>query len=233
MKRKKDHVIARLEIKGHRFEILVDPDKALELRSGKNIPIEEVLITDTVYKDVGSGDRVSPELLKKTFGTTDINKIAKEIIMKGELQLTAEQRRRILEAKKRQVINFIARNAIDPQTKLPIPPARIEAAMKEAKVSVDPYKDIEEQALKIVKAISRVIPIKIARMIIEVRIPPQFSGRAYSSLQKLGELKSVDWKSDGSLVAEIEIPAGMQQEVIDKLNKLTKGNVEVKVVYTG
>ncbi len=231
--KKKDHVVARLEVRGHRFEILVDPDKALEVKSGKKIPMEEVLITDTVYKDVGSGDRVSPELLKKVFGTTDVEKIAYEIITKGEIQLTAEQRRRILEAKKRQVINFIARNAIDPQTKLPIPPARIEAAMKEAKVSVDPYKDIEEQALKIVKAISRVIPIKIAKMIIQVKIPPQYSGRAYSSLQRLGELKSMDWKSDGSLVAEIEIPAGMQQEVIDKINKLTKGSAEVKVLYTG
>jgi len=230
---KKDHVVARLEVRGHRFEILVDPDKALELKSGKNVPIEEVLITDTVYKDIGSGDRVSPELLKKVFGTTDISKIAKEIIVKGEIQLTAEQRRRILEAKKKQVITFIARNAIDPQTKLPIPPARIEAAMKEAKVSVDPYKGIEEQALKIVKAISRVIPIKIAKMIIQVRIPPEYSGRAYSSVQKLGEVKSMDWKSDGSLVIELEIPAGMQQEVIDKLNKLTKGNVDVKVLYTG
>lgn len=225
-------MVARYEYKGHKFEILVDPDKALELKSGKQIPIEEVLIADTIYKDVGSGDRVSPETLKKVFGTDDVKKVALEIITKGEIQLTAEQRRKIIEQKKRQIINYIAKNAIDPQTKLPIPPARIEAAMERAKVGVDPYKSVEEQAMQIVRAISRIIPIKIAKAIIQVKIPPKYSGRAYSELKKLGEIKSMDWKSDGSLVAEIEIPAGLQGEIMDKLAKMTKGEAEVKVLYT-
>lgn len=229
---KRDYVIARLEVKGHKFEILVHPEKVFELKEGKNIPIDEVLIADTVYKDVSSGDRVSPELLRKVFGTDDIKKVAMEIIKRGEIQLTAEQRRKMIEMKRRQIINFIAKNAIDPQTKLPIPPARIEAAMEKAKVGVDPFKNVEEQAMQIVRAISRIIPIKIARAILLIKIPPQYSGRAYSELQRLGEIKSMDWKSDGSLVAEIEIPAGLQQEVIDKVNKITRGEAEVKVLYT-
>ncbi len=229
---KRDYVVARLEVKGHKFEILVHPEKVFELKEGKNIPIEEVLIADTVYKDVGSGDRVSPELLKKVFGTDDIKKVAMEIIKRGEIQLTAEQRRKMIERKRRQIINFIAKNAIDPQTKLPIPPARIEAAMEKAKVGVDPFKSVEEQAMQIVRAIARIIPIKIARAILLIKIPPRYSGRAYSELQRLGEVKSMDWKNDGSLVAEIEIPAGLQQEVIDKINKITRGEAEVKVLYT-
>ena len=228
---KRSHVIARLEVGGHRFEILVDPEKAVELKSGKNIPIEEVLITDTIYKDVRKGDRVSPELMKKVFGTTDVKKVALEIIKRGEIQLTAEQRRKMLEQKKRQIIEFIAKNAVDPKTGLPIPPQRIEAAMKEAKVGIDPYKGVEEQALTIVKAISRVIPIKIARALVQIKVPPQYAGRAYNQLLKLGEVKRQDWKTDGTLVLEIEIPAGMQQEVMDKVNKLTRGEAEVKVLY--
>ncbi|MEM4441198.1 MAG: SBDS family protein, partial [Desulfurococcaceae archaeon] len=43
---KEKHVIARFEAKGHRFEILVDPDKALQLREGKSISIDEVLVSD-------------------------------------------------------------------------------------------------------------------------------------------------------------------------------------------
>ncbi|ALU12053.1 RNA-associated protein [Ignicoccus islandicus DSM 13165] len=228
----KSYVVARLEFKGHKFEILVDPEKAFRYINGEKIPIQEILISEEVYKDVRSGDRVSPEVLKKAFGTTDIFTIAETILKKGELQLTTEQRRKLLEAKRKQVINFIARNAIDPQTKLPIPPSRIEAAMAEAKVSIDPYKSVEEEAMKVVKAISRVIPIKIARSLLQIRVPPQYAGRAYPVIQKLGELKSADWKTDGTLVAEIEIPAGMQQDVIDKLNKVTKGEAEVKVLYT-
>ncbi len=223
-------VVARLEIGGKRFEVLVNPDLAFEYRQGKQVNLEDMVISDAVYTDLRRAIRASPELLRKVFGTDDVVKIAAEIVRRGELQLTAEQRRKIIEAKKRQIINYIARNAIDPKTKLPIPPARIEAAMEQARVGVDPFKSVEEQAQHIIRAISRIIPIKIAKALLKIRVPPQYSGRVYTVLQRLGEVKHMDWKTDGSLVAEIEIPAGLQQEVIDKLNKLTHGSVEVKVV---
>ncbi|MET1101409.1 MAG: ribosome assembly factor SBDS [Pyrodictiaceae archaeon] len=223
-------VVARLEVSGKKFEVLVNPDLAFDYKQGKEVNLEELLVSDTVYTDLRRGLRASPELLKKVFGTDDPVKIAAEIVRRGELQLTSEQRRRMLEAKKRQIINFIARNAIDPRTKLPIPPARIEAAMEQAGVGVDLYKDVEEQAMQIIKRINRILPIKLAKALLRVRIPPEYSGRAYSMVQKLGEVKNMDWKTDGSLVVELEIPAGLQQEVIDKLNKITQGNVDVKVV---
>ncbi len=223
-------VVARLEVAGRKFEVLVNPDLAFEYKQGKQVNLEEMVISDAVYTDLRRGLRASPELLRRVFGTDDVVRVAAEIVRRGELQLTAEQRRRLIEAKKRQIINYIARSAVDPRTKLPIPPSRIEAAMEEAGVGVDLYKSVEEQAVEIVKKISRIIPIKLARALLRVVVPPEYAGRVYSQIQRLGEVKSVDWRTDGSLVAEIEIPAGLQQEVIDKLNKLTQGNVEVKVV---
>ncbi len=230
--RKGEHepVIARIDVKGHHFEILVNPYLAFEFKQGKNINIEDVLVSDYVYTDIRRGTRASPQLLRKVFGTDDIKKIAAEIVRRGELQLTAEQRRKLIEAKKKQIINYIARSAIDPRTKLPIPPSRIEAAMEQARVGIDLYKSVEEQAMAIVRAISRIIPIKLAKALLKVVIPPEYAGRAYSQLQRLGEVKSMDWRTDGSLVAELEIPAGLQQEVIDKINNITKGTAEVKVL---
>ncbi len=223
-------VVARLEVAGKRFEVLVNPDLAFEYKQGREVSLEEMVISDAIYTDLRRGLRASPELLRKIFGTDDVVRIAAEIVRRGDLQLTAEQRRRLLENKKRQIINYIARNAIDPKTKLPIPPARIEAAMEQARVGVDLYKSVEEQVPTIVKAISRIIPIKIARALLRIIVPPQYSGRVAGVLAKLGEVKHMDWRTDGSLVAEIEIPAGMQQEVIDRLSKITKGNIDVKVV---
>ncbi|ABM80429.1 ribosome assembly factor SBDS [Hyperthermus butylicus] len=223
-------VVARLEVAGKRFEVLVNPDLAFEYKQGKQVSLEDMVISDAVYTDLRRGLRASPELLRKVFGTDDVVKIAAEIVRRGELQLTAEQRRRLIEAKKKQIISYIARNAIDPKTKLPIPPARIEAAMEQAGVGVDPFKSVEEQAQLIVKAISRIIPIKIAKALLRIVVPPEYSPRVAGALQKLGEVKHMDWRTDGSLVAELEIPAGLQQEVIDKLNKLTQGNVDVKIV---
>lgn len=225
----REYVIARYEKGGHKFEILVNPDKAFKLREGENVNIDEVLIGDYIYKDARKGDRASPEEVKKVFGTTDIRKVAEIIIKKGELHLTTEQRRKLLEAKKRLIINFIARSAIDPRTKTPIPPQRIEKAMEEARVSVDLYKSVEEQAARIVKAIARHIPIKIARALITVKVPPTVAGRAYSELRRLGEVKNERWHNDGSLHIELEIPAGMQAEVIDSINRATRGMAEVNV----
>ncbi len=224
-----EYVIARYEKGGHKFEILVDPDKAFKYREGEKIPIDDVLVGDYIYKDARKGDRASPEEVRKVFGTTDIKKVADTILRKGELQLTTAQRRKLLEAKRRLIINYIARSAIDPRTKTPIPPQRIEKAMEEAKVAVDLYRSVEEQAAKIVKAIARHLPIKIARALITVRVPPAVAGRAYSELRRLGEVKNERWLNDGSLLIEIEIPAGMQGEVMDSISRATRGMAEVKV----
>ncbi len=225
----KDYVIARYEKGGHKFEILVDPNKALKYREGSIKDLSEVVIGDFVYKDVRKGDKASPEEMIKVFGTADFKTVAEVILKNGELQLTTEQRRKLLDQKKRLIINYIAKSVIDPRTKTPIPPQRIEKAMEEAKVTIDLYKSVEEQAARIVKELTKVLPLKIARALVTIKIPPEVAGRAYQEVRKLGELKNERWLNDGSLYVELEIPAGMQAEVIDSVNRITKGTAEVNI----
>jgi ribosome maturation protein SDO1 len=227
---KENYVIVKYEAGGEKFEILVKPKEALELRNGKSISISDVVVSEEIYKDVKKGLKASPSALKKVFGTTDFETIARTIIVKGELPLTAEQRRELIENKKKQIIDFISRNAVDPKAHLPIPRTRIELALEQAKIQIDPNKDVEAQALQIVKELSKIMPIKLARALLEIKVPSQYSSRVKSALNSLGEVKKTNWLSDGTLIAELEIPAGAQQEVIDKLNSLTKGEVEVKVL---
>ncbi len=227
---KENFVVARYEAGGERFEILVRPKEAFELRNGKSISISEVVVSEEIYKDVKKGLKASPAALKKVFGTTDFETIARTIIIKGEIPMTAEQRRELIENKRKQIIDFISRNAVDPKTHLPIPRTRIELALEQAKVQIDPNKDVEAQALQIVKELAKVMPIKLARALLEVKVPPQYSSKVKSALSSLGDVKKTNWLSDGTLIAELEIPAGAQQEVIDKLNSLTKGEVEVKIL---
>ncbi len=227
----KEYVIARLEVKGQRFEVLVNPELALKVKEGKSVNVDDLLVGDIVYKDSRKGLKASPEALKQVFGTDDIRKVALEIVKKGEIQLTAEQRRKMIEAKRKQIIAFIARNTVDPKTGKPHPPSRIEIAMQQARVGVDPFKDVESQALQIIKAISRYLPLKIAKALVQIKVPAKYAGRAYGALAGMGEVKRADWKPDGSLVMELEIPAGMQQDLIDKVNNLTRGEGEVKVLY--
>ncbi|MFQ5975908.1 MAG: ribosome assembly factor SBDS, partial [Candidatus Hydrothermarchaeales archaeon] len=152
-------VIARLETHGSRFEVLVDPDLALDLKKGKREDLSDVLVIETIFKDSKKGDKASEEHIKEIFGTNDALEVAKEIIKKGDIQLTTEQRKKIHEDRKRQVITFIVKHGINPKTGTPHPPQRIEKAMEEARVHIDLFKPAEEQALKILKAIRPIIPI--------------------------------------------------------------------------
>ena len=225
-----EYVTARLETHGTRFEILVQSELAWKVRSGKPVDLRDVLVGDFVYKDAKKGLKASEELVQKVFGTQDIFKVAEEIIKRGEIQLTSEQRRGLAEAKRKQIVNFITRNAVDPKTGLPHPATRIELAMEEARIGVDPFKDADEQAMDAIKALRPLLPLKIAQLVVQVKVPAAFASRTFGTLQKLGSVKQSDWKPDGSLQATLEIPAGTKGSLIDKVNEATRGEAEIQII---
>ncbi len=230
MSEKWKYVIARYESRGEHFEIIVYPEEAWRFREGREKDVRKVLVYDVIYKDAKKGLRASEEALMKVFGTTDVYKVAEIILKNGEIQLTTEQRRKLIEAKRRQIINFIARNCVDPRTGLPHPPSRIESAMKEAGVRIDPFRDPEEQAQEVIKALRRILPLKVAKALVVVKIPAAYVGKAYGVLIRIGDVKREAWLPDGSWIAEIEIPAGLQPTLIEKVNSLTRGEGQVKLL---
>lgn len=230
MVRLEDAIIARYEHAGHRFEILVDPDVIDDIKSGKITNIVDYMVIDEIFKDAHKGDRASEELVREVFGTTDVNEVAKQIILKGQVQLTTEQRRKMLEEKKKRIIMEIARNAINPQTGAPHPPQRIELAMEEAKVHIDPLKSVEEQVPVVLKALRPIIPIRFEKLKIAIKVGGDMYGKIYGELSKMGTLLQEEWQKDGSWIGVVEIPAGMQGEFLDMLNKKTHGNVQTKIL---
>ncbi len=223
-------VIARLETHGSRFEVLADPDLALELRKGTPINVSEVLAVETIFKDSKKGDMASEEHIKEIFGTNDPLEVAKTIIEKGDIQLTTEQRKKIQEDRKRQVITYIAKHGINPQTGAPHPPQRIEKAIDEARIHIDLFKAAEEQVPKILKKIRPLIPIRFEEKTIAVKIPAHHAGKAHIIVKNFGEVKKEEWQKDGSLIVLIELPAGSVDDFFNELNKLTKGQIESKIV---
>jgi ribosome maturation protein SDO1 len=221
-------VIAKYTSAGENFEIFVDSDKAYEFITGKIQDPLSVLEVEDVFKDANKGDRQSQEKLKKVFNTEDIGKIAAIILKNGSVPLTTEQRAKLMEEKRRQVISIIAANAIDPRTNAPHTFQRIENAMKEARINLDPFKPVSEQVDEIVKKLSAKLPLKFSTVKMEVTIAPQYSNRCYGLLKQYG-LKSEKWLQDGSLSVSLEFPAGLQSEFFDKLNNATKGTAIAKI----
>ncbi len=222
--------VARLTHEGEHFEILVKPQPALSYRLGKVTSISEVLATDTIFTDSSKGLKPSEDKLTKAFGTTDPLKIAGIILKKGTLQLTTEQRKQLIEDKRKRIIAFISRQCIDPKTNLPHPPIRIEQAMGQIHFSIDPYKEVEEQAKEIVKLLRPILPLKMEKISVAIHIPPEHAGKVYGTVKGFGTIKREEWRADGSWAAVVELPAGLYGPFLEKLGDMTRGKLEAKMV---
>lgn len=223
-------VVARLTKDGEHFEILVKPDLALDYKMGKQISIMNALASETIFTDVNKGRRPSEDKLFKVFGTKDVSKIAKTILSKGVLQLTTEQRRRLLEDKRKRIISYISRNCIDPKTGLPHPPLRVEQALSQIHYSIDINKSVEEQAKKIISLLRPILPIKIENVSLAIKISPKYASKVYGVVKSMGTIKKEEWRADGSWLALVEVPAGSYGPLLEKLGELTHGEVETKVI---
>jgi len=222
-------VIARYKHGKKIFEILVDPEGADQIRSGAKEEIEDVLAADEIFIDASKGKKATEEDLTEVFSTADVREIAREIIKGGELQLTTDQRRKKIEEKKKMVIERIAQISINPQTNTPHPLTRIEIAMNEAKVHIDPFKSIDELVSETVKALRPIIPIKIEETEIAIKIPAMYTGQVYE-LKRNFEVMKEEWQKDGSFIAVVKVPSGMRDELFSFLNSITKGEAETKIV---
>lgn len=227
-----ESIIARLESHGEKFEILVDPDLAADFRDPEkdSIAIEDVLAFEEIYKDAKKGDKASEESMNKVFDNIDTLRVAEAIIKKGNIQLTAQQKRDMQEEKRLLVINKIARESINPQTGLPHPVKRIENAMEETKIRIDPFKSVNEQVKIVLKAIKIKIPIRFEKVRIAVRLPGDVAGNAFSNISHFGEIISEEWQQDGSWIAIVEMAGGLQDKFNLKMGELSGGKAETKLI---
>lgn len=225
-----DITVIRHSVAGEKFEILVKPDPALEYKLGKRKDVSTILVSDEVYTDSNKGTRASTEKLLKAFKTQDTGEIIEIILKKGDLNLTTDQRRKMVGEKRKQIIEFIAKTYVDPRSHLPHPPLRIEQALEQARISIDPFKNTEEQCKDVVESLRSIIPLKSENMLLDISIPAQFASQSYAVLKSNGTLKKEEWQNNGSLKAILEIPAGARASVIDRLGSITKGSATVEMV---
>jgi len=223
-------VIARLDSHGHTFEIIVEAEYVGEGRAEGWKDITEHMPADEIFSDARKGTRSPAEEMSKAFATSSPREIALEILKRGQVQLTTEQRRKMQEEKHRQIVALIAREGMNPQTKTPHPPARIEAAIAEAGIHIDPMKPVSVRVKDVVQALRSIIPITFDKMRLAVKLAGVDYGKCYGDIKALGTVRQEEWGADGSWMGVIEIPAGLQQELFSKLNEKTKGNVESKIL---
>jgi ribosome maturation protein SDO1 len=225
-------VTARLESHGERFEVLIDPDAALAMKRGEfDGDLEDVIAAEDVFEDASRGDRPAEADLETVFETTDPLEIVPEVVRRGEIQITAEQRREMQEQKRKSLVNRIARNAVNPQMDdAPHPPERIERALEEAGFRVDPMEPVESQVDDALDALRPVIPIRFDEVTVAVQAPAEYAGSAQARIREFGELDREEWQNDGSWVGVLTFPAGLQNDFYDLVNEETSGEAETRII---
>jgi ribosome maturation protein SDO1 len=223
-------IIARYESHGESFEILIDPAVVQKMKDGKEVDLVDHMVIDTIFRNARKGTRAPEDKIKEIFGTTDATTVAKTIILKGEIQLTTEQRKIMQENKRKRIVEYIARNAMNPQTGGPHPPSRIETAMEEARLHIDPFKSVEAQVPAIMDALRPLIPIKFDKVRIAVKLSGDHYGRCFEDFKHFGKITKEEWQKDGSWIGVIEMPAGMQTDFLEKISNKTHGDAETKIL---
>ncbi len=249
-------IVGHIENSGRVFEMLMDPEKAWEakklireeintrLKAGKEksrltveellkdrkIDLELIFESFTVFEDLRRGKKATDGDMEAVFNSTDGMTIAGHILLDGEIHWTQAQREEEMQKKLKQIITIISKNAINPQNKKPHPYQRIEKAIEEANVKIDLMRNAEEQVDDVVKSIRAIIPIRIEQVEMAIKLPTAFTAKGYNIVAQYVQIKKEEWQSDGSWVAVVSLPAGLQMELIDKLNKLTHGRVQTKIL---
>ena len=230
----KNKAIAKYKFKKYNFEIIVDPDLAFKLKmkqiTEEDVPILEILEIDTVFSDAGKGLKAPADELLEAFETEDELVVAKLILKKGELQLTQAQRKELADNKRKQIINFISKHAVDPKLNIPHPPARIENALEVGNIKIDPYDNVNSQIKRIVKELQTILPMKLEQVKVAVRMPAEYAGKGYGLVKKFGDIQQEQYTQDGNWICVVEFPSGRQPEFMEKVEELCKGRAELKVM---
>ncbi len=216
---------ARVRKGAKHFEVLVDLDDALKFRKGES----DYLVNEAnkIFTDSKKGHVASHSDLQEAFATTDIDEITKKIVKQGEVETTQEHRSEEQEKRYKQVINFLATNAIDPQSGRPITAERLKSALEQANVNVK-NTAVENQISDILDKLTKIIPIKIQTKKVRIIVPAIQTGQVYGMVQQYKE--SEKWLDNGDLEVIVAVPAGIIMDVYDKLNSITHGSAVTEEV---
>lgn len=216
--------VVRMKKGGKRFEIACYRNKVVSWRNKIETDIDEVLQTHTVFTNVSKGQVAKKEDLIKVFGKDDQTEVCKEILAKGELQVSDKERQSQFESLFKDIATTVADRCVNPETKRPYPVSMIEKAMKDAHFSVKPNRNAKQQALEVIPLLKSTMPLERAQMRIRTVLSGKDTRKLRDKISKLAtSIESEDWDS-GQLNMVCLIDPGHYREVDEIVHSDTKGH---------
>lgn len=186
--------------------------------------IDEVLQTHSVFMNVSKGQVAKKEDLLKAFGKDDQTEICKEILAKGELQVSDKERQSALDSMFKDVATTVADKCVNPESKRPYSVSLIEKAMKDMHFSVKPNRNAKQQALDVIPQLKTIIPLERAQMRLKITISGKEARKIREKLSKLmSKVESESWDS-GTLNLVCLIDPGFYREIDELIRSETKGS---------
>lgn len=215
--------VVRMKKSGKRFEIACYRNKVVSWRNKLEKDIDEVLQTHTVFINVSKGQVAKKEDLIKCFGIDDQTEICKEILAKGELQVSDKERQLALDSMFKDIATTVADKCVNPESKRPYPVSMIEKAMKDVHFSVKPNRNAKQQALDVIPQLKTVIPLERAQMRLKVTVSGKEARKLREKIIKLATtVESEDWDS-GTLDLICLIDPGQYRKIDELVRSETKG----------
>jgi len=217
--------IVRIKKAGKRFEIACYKNKVLSWRQGIEKDIDEVLQSHTVFLNVSKGQVAKKDDLIKAFESSDQTEICKQILSKGDLQVSDKERQAQQEATFKDIATIVAEKCVNPETKRPYPVSMIEKAMKECHIAVKPNRSSKQQALETVGKLKVQIPIERSQMRIRIVLPVSESKKFLAALKKLTTAVTTESeeKSDSDLSLVLLIDPGQYRPLDEMVRDQTQG----------
>ncbi|XP_049778882.1 ribosome maturation protein SBDS [Schistocerca cancellata] len=216
--------VVRMKKGGKRFEIACYRNKVVSWRDNIEKDIDEVLQTHTVFTNVSKGQVAKKDDLIKAFGKEDQTEICKEILAKGELQVSDKERHSQLESLFKDIATTVADKCVNPETKRPYPVSMIEKAMKDVHFSVKPNRNAKQQALDVIPQLKATIPLERAQMRLRIVASGKEARKLRDKIASLSSnVESEDW-TDGQLNMICLTDPGHYRQIDETVRSDTKGH---------
>lgn len=192
--------------------------------------LSEVLQTETVFSNVSKGQVAKKEDLIKAFGKDDNTEICKEILEKGELQVSEKERHMNLDSTFKEIATMVADKCVNPETNRPYPVTIIEKAMKDAHYSIKPNKNVKSQALDVIKLLKEHIAIEKAQMRVKLTVTNCKDKKLrFEEIPKLLKVKESEaWDGANGQITALIDPGNLK--LIEALHSTSRGVVTVEVL---
>jgi len=135
----------------------------------------------------------------------------------------------LLKKKRNEIVNFIHKYYVDPRTRAPHPRNRIENALEELKVRIDPNLSAKKQVKEIIKTLPEVLPVR--KMVIEalIKIPHKFLGQIYGVFKDVVTITNENYTTEGCEYSVTLVP-GDYDPLMSDLNTLCRDEFELSIL---